>query len=439
MNIQFFGTKRFCVDNPGIQKESEIMIGEKYGCLLVQDDGLEYQRVMDERIRDIEAEKAEFVQKINEGELKSSGLHDWIDGQMTPAPSYIYRPTSFKSVIDYVRTSDFDEVISRLKSEKRKKHYKCQCKKCGKIRYYSAETLLALPNVCCKPMYCSAKYTYSISAQNATYRKKQKYRFNESIHLVDSRDEVIPKDIYCDSWNEKRRKELIKQAEKDALIIASIPRVYAKNYNENYVGKKYESYEVLECLNEALESTPVSYFNQRHQKKYRDIVVYKEYRCRCYLCGKERKITCDKFGISPPTDYGYTAYNGYWSQVYCDCHWISSFQWIVNDILIKHNIDYEVEVEVDGLRGIDNETPLRFDFAVNHGGKIFAFIECQGEQHFKPIEEFGGERRFSIQQRNDEEKRKYAKEKKIKLIEIPYKQKKYEQVEEILKEQNIIL
>ena len=201
---------------------------------------------------------------------------------------------------------------------------------------------------------------------------------------------------------------------------------------------KYESLEVLECVNDTLESVPIPYYNQYHQKSYRDITVYKEYRCRCYLCGKEIKVTCDKFGIYPPTSYGYRAYNGYWSKIYCACHTISSFQWIVNDILIKHGVEYLVEVSADGVYGIDNKTPLRFDFAVYKEGQLFAFLECQGEQHYKPIDEFGGERSFRIQQRNDKEKKRYAEEKKIKLIEISYKDKKYETIESILKDNNII-
>ena len=71
-------------------------------------------------------------------------------------------------------------------------------------------------------------------------------------------------------------------------------------------------------------------------------------------------------------------------------------------------------------------------------GKVWALIECQGEQHFMPVEELGGEHKFIIQQRNDEEKRKYAKEHKIKLIEISYKNKKYETVESILRDQLVI-
>ena len=35
-------------------------------------------------------------------------------------------------------------------------------------------------------------------------------------------------------------------------------------------------------------------------------------------------------------------------------------------------------------------------------------IECQGIQHEKPIERFGGEEEFEIQQEHDKRKREYA-------------------------------
>lgn len=415
-------------------KKIDISVGGKYGCLQVLDDGAEYLRHINTKIMNIKKEKADFVKAIEENRitinknLLKGNRNDWI-------PAYNYKPTSFKVYNNFVRVCDFDEEISKLIIAKEIKHYKCICKKCGKTRYYSNETLQTQPKFCYKPIYYSSKYTYSTKAQNATYRQKKKYKNNESVFLIDNKDALNPSIEYCDLWNKEREKKLIKRKEKDAKIIAAIPRKYAKNYDKNFVGLKYESYEVLECVNEALESAPTPYYDQ---KKCKDIIVYKEYRCKCYLCGKEKLVKCDEFGIYPPTQYGYRAYNGYWSEVYCDCHPISSFQWIVNDILIKHNIEYKVEVSVDGVYGIDNETPLRFDFAIYKGKKIFAFLECQGEQHYKPVEEFGGECRFAIQQKNDEKKREYAKEKNIKLIEISYKYKKYEIVESILKNNNII-
>ena len=415
-----------------------IAIGMKFGCLQILDEGTEYLQVMDERIANIRNEKEEFIKDAEAGKYERRDRYSNYSGKTETIPAYIYKPKYFNVYGDSVVFSDFDKAVDKFTANKKVKHYKCSCKKCGKIRYYTEETLLTEPKVCFKPIYCSTKFTYSVKANNANYHKRKKYENDESVRLLGDKDAIIPGDEYCDAWNEKRKKELIKQAEKDAQIIAAIPRRNAVNYDIDYVGLKYESLEVLECVNDALESVPIPHYNQRHQKRYSDITVYKEYRCKCYLCGNEKMVTCDKFGIYPPTEYGYRAYGGYWSAVSCDCHPISSFQWIVNDILLKHNIDYRVEVEADGVFGIDNETPLRFDFAIYKDGKVNTFIECQGEQHYMPVEEFGGERRFAIQQRNDEEKRKYAKKKGIKLIEISYKNKKYEVVESILRDQGII-
>lgn len=45
-------------------------------------------------------------------------------------------------------------------------------------------------------------------------------------------------------------------------------------------------------------------------------------------------------------------------------------------------------------------------------------IEFQGKQHEQPIEHFGGEKQFKVQQEHDRRKREYAKLHKIKLLEI---------------------
>ena len=44
----------------------------------------------------------------------------------------------------------------------------------------------------------------------------------------------------------------------------------------------------------------------------------------------------------------------------------------------------------------------------------------QGIQHYEPVDRFGGEEGFKIQVKNDNFKRKFCEENKIKLIEIPY-------------------
>lgn len=82
---------------------------------------------------------------------------------------------------------------------------------------------------------------------------------------------------------------------------------------------------------------------------------------------------------------------------------------------------------------------LRYDFGVyDETGAIKCLIECQGEQHYKPIDEFGGESQFELQKQNDELKRAYAGEHRIPLYEIPFKNKNYEKVEEFLRQKHII-
>ena len=54
------------------------------------------------------------------------------------------------------------------------------------------------------------------------------------------------------------------------------------------------------------------------------------------------------------------------------------------------------------------------------GGEIDFAIEVNGEQHYKPVTAFGGNKKFARQKYNDTQKRKYCQNKQIPLVEIPY-------------------
>ena len=75
-----------------------------------------------------------------------------------------------------------------------------------------------------------------------------------------------------------------------------------------------------------------------------------------------------------------------------------------------------------------NIFPLPFDFYIPHKDIC---IEYDGEQHYKPIEYFGGVKKFKRLKRNDNIKNKYCKENNIKLIRIKYSQ--YKNIDKILK------
>ena len=159
--------------------------------------------------------------------------------------------------------------------------------------------------------------------------------------------------------------------------------------------------EVLECIDDHYEA--IYSISDARKKGGGTYYVYKLYQCRCYLCGREQQITSSMFSINPRTGYGHTAYNGYWSDAYCNCHPISSFQWVVTKLLKENGVSYRVEVSFPDLYGAGHVNLLRYDFGVyDEDGSIKGLIECQGEQHYKPVEELGGDSKFSQQQKNDD-------------------------------------
>lgn len=72
---------------------------------------------------------------------------------------------------------------------------------------------------------------------------------------------------------------------------------------------------------------------------------------------------------------------------------------------------------------------LRFDFYLPD---FNVCIEYNGRQHYEPVEYFGGEKQFQLQQQLDQIKRDYCKNNNINLIEIPYWD--FDNIEMILKD-----
>lgn len=95
---------------------------------------------------------------------------------------------------------------------------------------------------------------------------------------------------------------------------------------------------------------------------------------------------------------------------------ISYGERLVRDILDKLNVEYEMQKKFDNLKGSGNRN-LAYDFYLPGHNLL---IEFQGEQHERPVEYFGGEEKFKIQQEHDRRKRDYAKLNNIRLLEIWY-------------------
>lgn len=82
--------------------------------------------------------------------------------------------------------------------------------------------------------------------------------------------------------------------------------------------------------------------------------------------------------------------------------------------LDEHNIKYVSPFKPDTCR---DKYPLHFDFKINN-----MLIEYQGQQHYQPVQHFGGNSTFMIQQKHDQIKRDWAIKHGYREIEIKYDQ-----------------
>lgn len=98
---------------------------------------------------------------------------------------------------------------------------------------------------------------------------------------------------------------------------------------------------------------------------------------------------------------------------------ISSGEAVISLLLEKMGIQFDTQKTFSGCR---DKNPLRFDFYLP---KYNLLIEYDGEQHFKPIKIWGGEKAFKGVRRRDAIKNKYAADNGIDLLRIPYTKKDF--------------
>ena len=99
---------------------------------------------------------------------------------------------------------------------------------------------------------------------------------------------------------------------------------------------------------------------------------------------------------------------------------------IINKILKSLDISYEYQKSFNDLRDVQ---PLSYDFYIPSQNML---IEYQGQQHYEPVNCFGGKSRFAIQQKHDKLKAEYAKANGYKLITIPYTEDTFSKIKKYL-------
>lgn len=148
--------------------------------------------------------------------------------------------------------------------------------------------------------------------------------------------------------------------------------------------------------------------------------------CRCD-CGNECDVIGELLRNGDVTSCGCShtsKYEGYVVQ------YLESLGYILDVTFFR-------EKTFSGLVGI-NGGALRFDFFVKLKSGEDVLIECQGLQHYKSTEWFGGDAYLARLQQHDSIKRKFAEQHKIRLIEVPYTKVTYELISEFLKQAHIV-
>lgn len=123
----------------------------------------------------------------------------------------------------------------------------------------------------------------------------------------------------------------------------------------------------------------------------------------------------------------------------CGCLTRSIGEENIEHILRNNSINFQPEYVFSDLRS-DRDGYLRYDFAILDSNNFpIRLIEFDGEQHFKPIDIFGGEEKFKIQQENDILKNQYALYHNIPLVRIPYFLRNNITIQDLLEDKYLIL
>ena len=119
------------------------------------------------------------------------------------------------------------------------------------------------------------------------------------------------------------------------------------------------------------------------------------------------EIICKKHGefTQRPNDH----LNGHGCPTCCN----SILEKMVEDELNKNSIKFDKYHRFDWLINEETNYPYSIDFYLP---EYNIAIECQGEQHFKPIKFFGGELNFYRGVKRDVDKKRLCRENNVKLI-----------------------
>lgn len=147
-------------------------------------------------------------------------------------------------------------------------------------------------------------------------------------------------------------------------------------------------------------------------------------KCQC-KCGTVRDFRLDHLKANG---------NSHSRTISCGCSQISSGELKILQILKDNQINFEHQYRIPELSKF-----MSFDFAIlDENNQLIKLIEYNGEQHYHPIEKWGGEEQYLIQIERDNRKVKWCKDHDIELLVIPYTEYDQIDINYLLKKSSVI-
>ena len=284
-----------------------------------------------------------------------------------------------------------------------KKSKKCICQKCGKQKHLQRKFEQSLKDIFPNEPFEIIDYTNTQKPCKIKCLTCGNVLERQIAGTIKTRKHLCPicHPLRSDELKQsiENFKHFIQQSEQWVLeqnidnLTSSQEKISCRCKYCNKVNEKtmYDYMKGIKCR--CLTHKAKEWFEKNLPKDYTIIGESGSYRQRVYLkhsCGYVYSVVSQTF------------INGYGRCPVCEKR-NSKGERLIKEYLIKHNIPFEKEYTV-----ILEKHPLRFDFYLPQED---IYIEFQGEQHFKPIDFFGGEDKFKEIQYYDKLKKEYAKDK----------------------------
>ena len=321
-------------------------------------------------------------------------------------PSNLFKGTKCRQCYNNsLKGHDGDRVFNKLKEryknvidfsnsvyETTKKPLKCKCKLCGEEFNlnvgHAINEVIQHPCPHCRKIQTSLEY-------KETFIKKLNEKFNykfdcSKVKYVNTRTPVT---LICKTC--KTEFEAVPQ-----VLLGSNCYIGCPNCKNKIKSEK------------RMKTT--EQFIEQAKEIYGDIYDYSESVYKGEL--KPIKIICKEHGpfITLPKYHLRKHGGGTCPKCYC-----SSGELRVMNILEKLKIPYIFQFQIKSEKFSNIKKYVFMDFLLSKNSQIM-FIEFNGEQHYRPVDKFGGEEVFEKQLVRDQEVKEYCKENNYPLLIIPY-------------------